>query len=93
MVCSEAGGNPEAVTHGEDGFVYPVGHTESLAEMVRTLADDPELRKKMGKLAKRNAESEFGMARMVEAHQSLYRRILVRYVGRADHQTSRESVG
>lgn len=92
VVCSEVGGNPEAVTHGGDGFVYPVGNTESLAELVMALANDPELRKRMGDLAKRNAEREFSMARMVEAHQSLYCNLLAGYVSCSDHQATKESM-
>lgn len=93
VVCSEVGGNPEAVTHGEDGFIYSVGDTESLARAVKALADDLELRKTMGDLAKRNAEKEFSMARMIEAHQSLYRSIVARQSGRFDNKTTTEGVG
>lgn len=93
VVCSEVGGNPEAVTHGEDGFVYPVGDTESLARAVKALADDPELRKTMGQLAKQNAEREFSMGRMIGAHQSLYRSIVARQSGRFENDTTREGTG
>jgi L-malate glycosyltransferase len=94
VVCSEVGGNPEAITHGEDGFVFPVGNTESLAEAVRALAGDPELRKTMGELAKQNAEREFSMDRMLEAHQSLYRAVLARHTGcSGNSKATGESIG
>jgi L-malate glycosyltransferase len=94
VVCSEVGGNPEAVSDGEDGFVYPVGNAEALAEAVKALADDPDLRKRIGDLAKQNAEREFGMDRMLEAHQSLYRTVLARCTGRSERsKTTGESVG
>ena len=94
VVCSNVGGNSEAVSDGENGFVYPVGNTEALAEAVRALAEDVELRHKMGELAKQNAEREFDMARMVEAHQSLYRTMLGRRIGRSEsRKPSSESIG
>ena len=76
VVCSNVGGNPEAVRDGEDGFVYPVGDTQALAVAVATLAGDSNLRKVMGARAKENAQREFGMSRMIAAHQALYRDIL-----------------
>lgn len=91
VVCSEVGGNPEAITHGEDGFVYPLGNAELFADAVRVLADDPLLRKAMGGLAQQNAVREFGMAKMVEAHQSLYLSVLARRFGRSDSKTTRET--
>lgn len=93
VVCSEVGGNPEAITHGEDGFVYPVGDTRCLAVAVRALAEDPELRKSIGERAKRHAERDFSMARMIEAHESLYRGILARQSGWFEHKATREDVG
>lgn len=93
VVCSEVGGNPEAVTHGEDGFVYPVGDTESFARVIKALADNPELRKTMGDLAKQNSEKDFSMAMMVESHQSLYRSIVARQSGRLENRATREDIG
>lgn len=92
VVCSDVGGNPEAVTHGKDGFVYPVGDTKSLAKAVKALADDMELRRTMGDLAKQSAEKDYSMTRMVEAHQALYRSIVARLSGRFESKTTREGI-
>jgi glycosyltransferase involved in cell wall biosynthesis len=37
------------VRDGENGFVYPCGDVRALAETVRNLANDPDLRLRMGK--------------------------------------------
>lgn len=77
VVCSNVGGNPEAVRDGQNGFVFPMGDIERFAESVLTLAIDPQLRKKLGDFAKLDAVERFDMATMINSHQSLYRRMVV----------------
>jgi len=48
VVCSGAGGLPEIVTHGENGFLFKVGDLAELAKYTRALIDSAQLRKKMG---------------------------------------------
>lgn len=75
VVCSNVGGNPEAVRHGKNGFVFPMGDIEHFAEAVLTLANDPELRKELGDFARLDAAERFDMRAMVNSHQALYHRI------------------
>ena len=62
-VCSDAGGNPEAVEAGQTGFVVPVGDAGALAHRLGDLIDSAELRAAMGARARERAERHFGVER------------------------------
>jgi glycosyltransferase involved in cell wall biosynthesis len=54
LVVSEAvGAGPDLVHPGENGFVFPVGDSERLAEILELLIRDEELRKRMGQASTR----------------------------------------
>lgn len=76
VVCSDVGGNPEAVREGENGFVFPMGDVGRFAEAVLKLASDPELREELGNAARLDAVERFDMRVMVNSHQALYRRLV-----------------
>jgi len=42
-------GPGDIARHGENGFVYPCGDVDALAEAIRKLALDPDLRQRMGR--------------------------------------------
>ncbi|WP_369612044.1 glycosyltransferase [Marinobacter sp. RI1] len=72
VVCSNVGGNPEAVSHGENGFLYPVGDISALASYLDDLYKDSSLRHCMGKESLRTATERFSMRRMVMEHERVY---------------------
>lgn len=37
VIAAESGGIPERITHGENGFLYPLGDTEALVAILRSL--------------------------------------------------------
>ena len=76
VVCTEAGGNPEAVEHGETGLLYGVGDVETLATHLQGLAGDVEYRQKLGEKGRRIAQERFAMETMVDAHMALYSELL-----------------
>lgn len=49
IVTDEAGCGPDLVKPGENGFIYPTGDCEQLAEQLATLMRSPELRAQMGR--------------------------------------------
>lgn len=73
VICTEAGGNPEAVDHGDTGLLYSTGDTRMLADGLAQLANHPEYRRSMGDRARIVAQSRFSMSAMVEAHIDVYR--------------------
>jgi len=76
VVCTEAGGNPEAVEHGETGLLYDVGDVEMLATHLQCLASDVEYRQRLGERGRRVARERFAMDTMVDAHMALYSELL-----------------
>lgn len=78
VVCTRTGGNPEIVTDGKNGYLVPVGDVDALAEAIRSLMDNPELRTAMGKAALDAMAGKYSMDNMVQQHVSLYDRFAVR---------------
>lgn len=76
VVATEVGGNPELVTDGECGFLYPVGRADRLAEHLARLLNDETLRTKMGAAARRRFEGRFALDRMVAETVACYERAL-----------------
>lgn len=57
LVVSEAvGAGPDLVSHGENGFVFPVGDVDALAAALELLAQNEALRKKMGQKSRQIIE-------------------------------------
>ena len=56
VVCSDAGGNPELIRSGENGYLYSVGDVPALTSHLIKLADDAEKRRQFGNAARRHAE-------------------------------------
>ncbi|MBU2955608.1 glycosyltransferase [Marinobacter sp. F3R08] len=75
VVCSRVGGNPEAVEDGETGFLYPCGDVEVLANHLRMLSDNSELRQRIGDNALISARERFSMEAMVARHQDIYEKL------------------
>lgn len=76
VVCSDVGGNPEAVEHGETGYLYPCGDVAALAVCITKLAENKELRRSIGDQAGKVARERFGMEQMVSEHQHIYQKVI-----------------
>ena len=83
VICTETGGNPEAIRHNESGLLYPVGDVSRLASAMADMAANPSKRKDMGECAKKIAVDRFSVRGMVEAHEGLYNRFARDMKGRA----------
>lgn len=76
VVATDAGGVPEIVIQGETGLLVPPAQPRPLAEAVLALLKDPALAARLGAAGRRRAETEFSLARHVEAVEALYRALL-----------------
>ena len=74
-VASRVGGLPELVFDGETGLLVPPGDPQALREAVVRVAQDPQLRRRMGEAAKRRAAA-YAPEAMIEAYDRLYRDLL-----------------
>jgi glycosyltransferase involved in cell wall biosynthesis len=73
VVASAAGGNPELVTDGVDGLLFPSGDVSALARRLRTLiVEDPRLRHSLSVAAaahiRRSFSTEASIARISEIY-------------------------
>jgi len=72
VVATAVGGNPEAVSHGETGFIVTSRSPQALAAAIETLALNPELRTRMGAAGARRVQAHFSVETMVRRHAELY---------------------
>jgi glycosyltransferase involved in cell wall biosynthesis len=63
IVTTDVAAQPEAVTHGENGFVVPSGDVRALGSAVQRLVDDPALRAALGRRSRAIAEERFDARR------------------------------
>jgi glycosyltransferase involved in cell wall biosynthesis len=71
-VATAAGGVPELIDHGVQGFVVPVGDVDGLSRNMMTLLQNKKLRETMGTAAARRATDNFDISAMIKAYQHLY---------------------
>jgi L-malate glycosyltransferase len=76
VVATRAGGLPEVVREGEDGFLLPVGDVDAMAAAVGRIVDDPALHRRMSATARAGAVSRFARAPMVSRYEEYYERVL-----------------
>jgi glycosyltransferase involved in cell wall biosynthesis len=77
VVAAIPGGPAEIVDDGVTGLLYPAGDTVALAHALRTLADDRDLRGRLGRAARQRAQ-DFSAARIGAAVQEVYATVLDR---------------
>ena len=76
VIGTAAGGLPEVVEDGRNGYLRPVGDVASMAAAALGLLRDPELWSRFSKDARRRAEQEFPEGKMVERYRAIYERTL-----------------
>jgi len=76
VVASDVGGLPEVVTHGENGFLLPVGDQAGMADALTRLLADDALRRRLGAAALARSRESFSLERMLAEHERLYDRLL-----------------
>jgi glycosyltransferase involved in cell wall biosynthesis len=75
-VASDVGGIPELIVDCESGLRVPPGDDAALAEALRRLLEDDELRARMGRAARERARNHFNLERTREEHLQLYESLL-----------------
>ncbi len=75
VVCSDIGGLPELVEHGESGFLCDLGDIDAMTEYTRELITDDELHQRMSKGARERAH-HFDVKRVIPRYESYYESIL-----------------
>jgi glycosyltransferase involved in cell wall biosynthesis len=76
IVGSTVGGIPELVEHGINGLLVPRGDPTALAQAIRYIADDPELRSKMSARNRAKAENTLQWAQVTRRYVAVYRGLM-----------------
>jgi L-malate glycosyltransferase len=76
VIGSDAGGLPEVVTHGETGYLLPVGDIEGMAGRALELLRDKALHQRMAQAARRRVALFFDAEQVVTQYERVYERVL-----------------
>ena len=74
-VATRAGGVPELITDGADGFLEPVGDIAAQARRVAELLTDEALYGRISSAARRTAETRFSTALIIPQYEQCYREV------------------
>ncbi|MOA56371.1 D-inositol-3-phosphate glycosyltransferase [compost metagenome] len=79
---SDAGGLPENVRDGQDGWVVPAGGVDELAQMLRNILSNEENLPAMGASARRRVEQAFSSSGFIADTKKVYKqaRVVARQV-------------
>lgn len=80
-VSTDTPGSRDIIEHGKSGWLVPPQDADTLAETLRRLASQPELRLRLGEAARARVVEKFTIEREVEAHGALYCALLSRRGG------------
>jgi glycosyltransferase involved in cell wall biosynthesis len=75
VVATRVAGVPEAVEDGVTGVLVEPEDAEGLAAALDAVLEDVDLRRKMGKAARRAFERRYTIDRVAQAHFALYARL------------------
>jgi len=75
VVASKTGGIPETVLDKKTGLLFKKESRKDLEEKILFLVQNPSVSLKMGKTARKRAEEDFNMERVVKQYDSLYKRL------------------
>jgi len=76
VVTTRIGGNPGIIEDGRTGLLVPAGEPRALAAAIGRFLTSPALASQVATAARARALAEFGMNRMIEHMEGLYRRTL-----------------
>ena len=75
-VVTDCGGSPELVLDGESGIVVPVDDVAAIADAIRRLYEDGDLRQRYGRAARRRIATHFRIEDTIRQTADLYRELL-----------------
>jgi glycosyltransferase involved in cell wall biosynthesis len=75
-VVSGVGDLPLMVQNGIHGFVFSDGDAEACAQALESLLENASRRDEMGHAAREKALQEYGLNKMVQGYDQLYRSLL-----------------
>ena len=78
IITTDTPGCNEVVEHGVNGFLVPVGDPEALSQAIMRLIEQPELRKRFGRISRQRVIERFDISVVADQTSSVYRKLLER---------------
>ncbi|MCF8050007.1 MAG: glycosyltransferase family 4 protein [Desulfobacterales bacterium] len=75
VIGSRTGGIHDLIRHGENGYLFGTGNAAELAKGILTLAEDADLRKRMGERGREMAQ-QYSTKSMIKKIDELYTKLL-----------------
>lgn len=72
IIATSVGGNPELVTHNENGLLIEPGNVTQLVESILKLSESQTYRDKLGANGKKRINRDFSIANMINKHINAY---------------------
>ncbi len=76
IITTDTPGCREIVRHGDNGLLVPVRDAGALADALRRLIEDTELRHRMGARGREIAVAEFSVEKVINETLAVYRELL-----------------
>ena len=76
VVAADVGGPAAIIAHGRTGLLFPPGDVRALVRALRTLVEDPERRRRMGRAAARAVRARWLWNRLVPLMLDVYRELV-----------------
>lgn len=77
IITTNSIGCKDTVEDGINGFLIPIKDSDALADKLRILICDDELRKEMGYNARKIAERDFSISNVIDQHLKIYDELIV----------------
>ncbi len=76
VIGTELEGNPELITDGETGYLFPPRDAGALARCILRMIEDPGRAVAMARTGRKRVEAEFSVTAKLDRTEALYRRLL-----------------
>jgi glycosyltransferase involved in cell wall biosynthesis len=76
VIASEVGGNPELVSDGTTGLLFPSQNRQALIDRLSEVLADPQRRRSLAAAAAGQIREEFSLSRAVEKMQEIYETVM-----------------
>jgi len=89
VVATSVGGLPELIQNGRTGLLVPAGDSAALAKAICYLAENPGIRREMGKEGRKRAERYFSLGNNVKMTERIYLEVMRKKNGQAGRRLGR----
>ena len=79
VVASDIPGIQEVITHAKDGFLFETGNVSELQKYLELLLESSELRREIGKNARKTVEERYTFKKVADNYLKLYEGLIHNY--------------